>query len=278
MKLFKTLSCLLILSLGFASYSEAKGRSFGGGFRSQRMAPAPRAQRAPQPQAAPATQAAPSAQSTQPRSMFGSFGRAKPAAAGAPQTAQPLNMSKDLNTNAAQGNALKANDARTTTGTTAAGAAGVAGAATAGTSNSGWFRSGNPSAAKAAPVQSGAQPTVMQQRGGGFLNNAMWFMLGSSLARSHQPAPSQNTQNENHQGSAAVSPTNEHSSGNVDGQVVDPLAGMSPPVEEKESFFMSFLRFTLWAAIIFGLYRLVTTIMRAKKISANKKPNYTFGN
>jgi hypothetical protein len=269
MKLFKTLTCLLILSLGFASYSEAKGRSFGGGFRSQRMAPAPRVQRAPQPQAAPSAQAAPA---TQPKSMFGSFGRAKPATTDAtPQSGQPLNMSKDLNTNAAQGNALKANDARTATGATAGtGAAG-------GASNSGWFRSGNPSAAKSAPVQATAQPGVMQQRGGGFLNNAMWFMLGSSLARSHQPAANQNIQNENHQGNI-VNTNDETSLSNVDGQVAEPLADMSPPVEEKESFFMSLLRLTLWAAIIFGLYKLVTSVMRTKKNNLNKKPNYTFGN
>ncbi|MES2675374.1 MAG: hypothetical protein V4660_14125 [Pseudomonadota bacterium] len=271
MKPIKTLTCLIILSLGFASYSEAKGRSFGGGFRSQRMAPAPRVQRAPQPQAAPPAQAAPAAQATQPRSMFGSFGRDKPAAA-APQNGQPLNMSKDLNTNAAQGNALKANDARTATGT-----AGVAGTA-AGASNSGWFRSGNPAGAKSAPVQSAAQPSAMQQRGGGgFLNNAMWFMLGSSLARSHQPAANQNTQNENHQGKVA-NPGDESSLSNVDGPVAEPLADLSPPVEEKESFFMSFLRLALWAAIIFGLYKLVTNVMRAKKNNLNKKPNYTFGN
>ncbi|MES2822511.1 MAG: hypothetical protein V4732_02845 [Pseudomonadota bacterium] len=271
MKFIKTFTCLLVLSLGFASYSEAKGRSFGGGFRSQRMAPAPRVQRAPQ--ATPPAQATPAAQATQPKSMFGSFGRAKPATTGAaPQSGQPLNMSKDLNTNAAQGNALKANDARTATG-----AAGVAGT-TAGTSNSGWFRSGNPSAVKSAPVQSAAQPGAMQQRGGGgFLNNAMWFMLGSSLARSHQPAANQNTQNENHQGKVA-NPGDESSLSNVDGQVAEPLADMSPPVEEKESFFVSFLRFALWAAIIFGLYKLVTSVMRAKKNNLNKKPNYTFGN
>lgn len=274
MKPIKTLACLLILSLGFASYSEAKGRSFGGGFRSQRMAPAPRVQRAPQPQAAPQTQAAPAAQATQPRSMFGSFGRAKPATGATPQNGQPLNMSKDLNTNAAQGNALKANDARTATG--AAGTAGVAGTA-AGTSNSGWFRSGNPSAAKSAPGQSAAQPGAMQQRGGGFLNNAMWFMLGSSLARSHQPAANQNTQNENQQSNPA-NVGDQSSLSNVDGQVAEPLSDMSPPVEEKESFFMSFLRFALWGAIIFGLYKLVTSVMRAKKNNLNKKPNYTFGN
>lgn len=268
MKPIKTLACLLILSLGFASYSEAKGRSFGGGFRSQRMAPAPRVQRAPQPQ----TQATPAAQATQPKGMFGSFGRAKPATGAAPQNGQPLNMSKDLNTNAAQGNALKANDARTATGT--AGAAGTA----AGTSNSGWFRSGNPSAAKSAPVQSAAQPSAMQQRGGGgFLNNAMWFMLGSSLARSHQPAATQNTANENQQGNLA-NVGDQSSLNNVDGQIAEPLADMSPPVQEKESFFMSFLRFALWSAIIFGLYKLVTSVMRAKKNNLNKKPNYTFGN
>ncbi len=285
MKLFKTLTCLLVLSLGFASYSEAKGRSFGGGFRSQRMAPAPRVQRAPQQQATPATQAAPA---TQTQSIFGSFGRAKPAAAGAaPQAAQPLGMSKDLNTNAAQGNALKANDARTGAAGTAgiAGAAGTAGTAGAaagggasnGANNSGWFRSGNPSTAKSAPIQSGAQPNVMQQRGGGFLNNAMWFMLGSSLARNHQPAANQNAQNENHQG-GAVTASDGNSLNNVDGQVAEPLTDMSPPVEEKESFAMSFLRFILWAAIIFGLYKLVTTVMQSKKNSASKKPNYTFGN
>ena len=272
MKLFKTLTCVFILTITFVNYTEAKGRSFGGGFRSQRMAPPPRVQRAPQQQTAPATQ------TTQPKSMFGSFGT-KPAGA-APQNAQPLNMSKDLNANAAQRNALKTNDSRTAAGTTA----GATGA-----SNSGWFGSGNPAATKATPMQS-AQPGAMQQRGGGgFMNNAMWFMLGSSLASNRHAPANQDTQQTNPPGDAAnsanvngvtnvndVNSANSANSGDV--QAIDPLPSMAPDVVEKESFFMSFLRLTLWAAIIFGVYKLIKNIMQARQNRVSKKPNYTFGN
>lgn len=271
MKLIKTLSCLLIISLTFASYAEAKGRSFGGGFRSQRMAPAPQ-RAAPQ-------QATQAPQTTQAKSTFGSFGT-KPTAAGAtpttaPQNAQPLNMSKDLNTNSAQGNALKTNEARTASGAAAGG--------TAGASNSGWFGSGN-AAQKTAPMQSAAQSGGMQQRGGGFINNAMWFMLGSSLASNHNSAANQHSQQTPQQNSQPGAAEGEATKLNdpasltdVNGQAIDPLTGMAVQAEEKESFLMSLLRLVLWAAIIFGAYKLVTTIMQSRKSRVNKKPNYTFG-
>jgi len=247
MKLIKTLTYFVILSLTFASYAEAKGRSFSGGFRSQRTVTAPR----PVPQqSAPVT-------TTQSKSLFGSFG-AKPANSGtAPQNAQSLNMSKDLNANAAQSNALKTADGRTsTTGQAAAGSANT---------GTGWFRSGNTanqSAQPAGAMQSAAQPVVRQ--GGGFLNNAMWFMLGTSMASHHQtyaPAANQN-------GQAVVNPDDA----NADGSIV------ALPVEEKESFFMGLLRIILWVSILSGIYWIIKNVMKSRKNRANQKPNYTFGN
>ena len=137
MKLFKILSCLLILSLTFANYSEAKGRSFGGGFGSQRAAPAP-------------MKSAPAPQSPQSRSMFGSFGT-KPATA-APN-AQPSAMNRDMNANAAQNNALKNYDARNKVNEPGAGGSGTgsSGMGGSGAGGSGWFRSGN---------QGGAAPSI----------------------------------------------------------------------------------------------------------------------
>ena len=212
MKLFKTLTYVVILSLTFASYAEAKSRSFGGGFRSQRTVTTPR----PAPQ----------------------------------QSTQPLNMSKDLNANSTQTNALKTPDQ-----------------AAAGASNSGWFRSGNTAnqsaQSAAATMQSAAQPAVVRQ-GGGFLNNAMWFMLGSSLA-SHGHA---NNQPANQNSEAVVNPEGT----NADGSVV------APPVEEKESFFMSALRIVLWIAMLTGIYWLVKNLLQSRKNRADKKSDYTFGN
>lgn len=216
MKLIKTLTYVVVLSLTFASYAEAKGRSFSGGFRSQRTATAP---------SRPVQQ----------------------------QTTQPLNMSKDLNTSTAQGNNFKAADGRN--GTTDQAAAG-----------SGWFRSGNTATQTIQPagaMQSAAQPAVVRQ-GGGFLNNAMWFMLGSSLA-SHNSA---NVQTANQNGQAAVNPENTTADDSV----------VAPPVEEKESFFMSALRIVLWVAMLTGIYWLVKNLLQSKKNRANKKSDYTFGN
>ena len=249
MKLLKILSCLLILSLTFANYSEAKGRSFGGGFRSQRAAPAP-------------MKSAPAPQSPQSRSMFGSFGT-KPATA-APN-AQPSAMNRDMNANAAQSNALKNYDARNKVNESGAGAAaggsgaGSSGIGGSGTGGSGWFRSGNQGgAAPASAIQSAPHTTVVHQ-GGGFMHNSMWFMLCNSMA-SHR-------QNYYPQQPSAQSV-------NQDGQVVNPTGendSVTPPVEEKESFFMSLLRFVIWVAVIVGVYKLVKNIMQSRKNRANKK-------
>lgn len=216
MKLIKTLTYVVVLSLTFASYAEAKSRSFSGGFRSQRTATAP---------SRPVQQ----------------------------QTTQPLNMSKDLNTSAAQANNFKTADGRN--GTTDQAAAG-----------SGWFRSGN-TAQTAQPaagaMQSAAQPAVVRQ-GGGFLNNAMWFMLGSSLA-SH--------------GNANVQPTNQNAQTavNSEGATTDGSV-IAPPVEEKESFFMSALRIVLWIAMLTCIYWIVKSLLQSKKNRADKKSDYTLGN
>ena len=249
MKIFKLLNCLLILSLTFANYSEAKGRSFSGGFGSQRAAP---------------MKSAPAPQSPQTRSMFGSFGT-KPATA-AP-SAQPSAMNRDMNANAVQANALKNYDARNKVNESAAGAtAGGSGAGSSGTGGSGWFRSGNQSGAAPVGAMQSAPQTIVVHQGGGFMHNAMWFMLGNSMASHHQNYYPQQPYAQ---------------SVNQDGQVVNPTGendSVTPPVEEKESFFMSLLRFVIWIAVIVGVYKLVKNIMQSRKNRANKKPNYTFGN
>lgn len=244
MKLIKTLTYVVILSLTFASYAEAKGRSFSGGFRSQRTAPAPR----------PAPQQIAPASNTQSKSLFGSFGAKSGTSTTAAKNAQPLNMSKDLNTNGAQGNALKTADGRTDQAA----------------SGSGWFRSGN----TAKPGQpAGAMPSAAQapmRQGGGFMNNAMWFMLGSSLASHGRAAPAPAAEQTAAQNGQVQAPGTEAG-------VTDP-AIIAPPVAEKESFFMSVLRIILWGGIFYGIYKIATTLMRSKTNKAAKKPNYTFGN
>lgn len=257
MKLIKTLTYVVILSLSFASYAEAKGKSFGGGFRSQRTVSAPR----PAPkQVAPAT-------NTQSKSIFGSFGSKSGTSGTAAKNAQPLNMSKDMNSNAAQGNALKTADGRAVPNQAAAG------------SGSGWFGSGG-AAKPAGAMPSGAQPAAVRQ-GGGFMNNAMWFMLGSSLASHGRAAPAAE---QNPEANAAQQNSEQH--GQIQAPAKDATANdtgitdpaiIAAPLEEKESFFMSLLRIILWGGIFYGIYKLATTLMRPKA-SAAKKSNYTFGN
>lgn len=250
MKLIKTLSYVVILSLTCAGYAEAKGKSFSGGFRSQRSAPAPR----------PVIQSAAPASTTQSKSLFGSFGSKSGTSTTAAKNAQPLNMSKDMNTNAAQGNALKTANGRTDQ---------------AADSGSGWFRSGNTakSAQPAGAMPSAAQSAPVRQ-GGGFMNNAMWFMLGSSLASHGRAAPApaaeQNAEQNTLQNGQVQAPGSE--AGATDSAII------APPVAEKESFFMSALRLILWGGIFYGIYRIAKVFLRPKINSAAKKPNYTFGN
>lgn len=234
MKLMKTLSCLLILSLAFASYAEAKGRSFSGGFRSQRTAQAPQ----PAPKATPAP------------------------------AAQPLNMSRDFNANAAQGNTLKAADGRGTSNTAETG--------------TGWFRSGSTAkpagaaAATAAAVPAAGQAAARQ--GGGLLNNVMWFMLGSSLASHTRAAPAaeQAPAGEGAQPAAMAQPAAVAQDASV-AQGVGSEALPVPPGAQEESMLLSLLRIVLWVAIFAGIYWLVKSVM-GRKARAEKKSHYTFGN
>ncbi|HWV16497.1 MAG TPA: hypothetical protein VN030_13775 [Cellvibrio sp.] len=229
MKLMKTLSCLLILSLAFASYAEAKGRSFSGGFRSQRTAQAP--------QAAP---------------------KATPAPA-----AQPLNMSRDANANAAQGSTLKAADGRSTSNTAETG--------------TGWFRSGSTAkpAGAAAAAPGAAVPAAGQaaaRQGGGLLNNVMWFMLGSSLASHTRAAPAAE-QAPAGEGAQAAAVAQDATVAQGAGSEALPV----PPGAPQEPMLMSLLRIVLWVAIFAGIYWLVKSVM-GRKARAEKKSHYTFGN
>jgi hypothetical protein len=115
----------------------------------------------------------------------------------------------------------------------------------------------------------------MQSRGGGFMQSAMWFMLGSSLASHHTAAATPPAQ----AGSpASESQANSNPVSGENAQALDPATGMVTPAEEPESLWLRMFRLALWAAIIYGIYKLVRKLIPGAPRPASKKPNYTFGN
>jgi hypothetical protein len=272
MKTIKIFVYALIVCMSFVGVAEAKGRtgSFKSGFTSQkRAAPTP----APAPYQAPP-------KTTQPnKTAFGSFGNANPKldakAAAAPQS----QMSKDLSANAAQSNALKTADARTTTKNANE-------KTNASESESGWFRSGNqntatqnPSvnmgnSAKPQPANYQAAPQYSAGRQStGLMPGLIGFMLGSSMAQ-HANAGSVAQQNQSVPNQHVAQDANQLNSTAADGLIAQQAQDV-PVVVEKESFFLKLLRVVLWAAIIGGIIWLVRKFLGFRNRTSQESANYS---
>jgi hypothetical protein len=270
MKTIKVFVYVLILCLSFASVAEARSRSgsFKSGFSSQKRAaakPAPTYYQAP---ATPETK----------KTAFGSFGATNPKAQQNAAAVPQSQMSKDLNTNAAQSNALKAADARTKLNEKP----------TETNSDSGWFRSGNQNTAAPAPNNSafgnGQQPPVNYQptaqpysgnRSNGLMHGLVGFMIGHSLAqhfsnRDYVPSPNQG-------GQQAVSQDANQLQNSTGAEGIATQQVQDVPAVETESFFMKLVRVLLWVAIISGVVWVVRKAMNFKHRKLTRATNYSLG-
>jgi hypothetical protein len=182
----RLISVLIILSFGLADTAQARSKSFGGGYRPARVAPAP-----------------------------------KPAPPAATKAAEPA--------------PAKPEPASTT-------------------NKAGW--SNSQSYGANAAMNTAARP--MMNSSGGFMRNAMWFMLGSSLASGLHASPHSPAQEtvKSEDGSTTTSTNSWDANAAVAEPVVDVV------LEDEESFAMKILRVMLWAGILFGGYKLLQKIRR----------------
>lgn len=282
MKLIKTLVYTLIVCVSLVSQAEAKGRtaSFKGGFSSQVRSvskPAPVYYKPPVNYKAPVNQA------NKPAS-FGSFGGGKVNAA-QHGNYQPSQMSRDLNTNAAQSNALKTADARNKLNSNNPPAGGNNNGSNGGNGGgSGWFRSGNNTAPQqpnySQPIHS--QPvvhqTVVHQNSGGFLHGLMWFMIGrSTVSQNNTVYVPVNNQ-------APTGQVVTHSDGNswdANGNAQQQIAPSQEvkmdrtEAEERESIFTKIFRWMLWIGFIWILIKVIRKVMGFRSEKMNRAPNYS---
>ena len=264
MKLIKTLVYTLIVCVSLVSHAEAKGRtaSFKGGFSSQVRSvskPAPVYYKSP-------------VNSPNKAATFGAFGGAKVNAA---QNGMPSQMSRDLNTNAAQANALKTADARNNINLNNSANPPTGGNGGGG----GWFRSGNNNAA---PQQSNysqplySQPghqTIVHQNSGGFMHGLMWFMIGRSTVSQNNTVyvPVNNQAASAQAVNTQVVNPNDGSSWDANGTTQQRVA----PIEEKESFFTKIFRWMLWIGFIWGIIWVVRKVMGFRNSKLNRATNYS---
>ena len=238
----------LLLPLGMTGSADAKpaghsgtSSSFKSGFSSQKSSsgstskPSFGSFGAAKPAAPPveAPSAAPSKQSS-----FGSFGKAAGTGADAAGAPAKSALTKDLDKNAANENALRTLDARK--------AAALPPAAP------------SPAPLQAAPQYGGPapyqQPIIVQQRSG-FGDMAIGFMLGHALSGSHS--------NGGYAGNNGAYPGNGQAGG--------------VPVVEHSSFGATLLRTFLWLLILGSLGWLVYFVVRRfKRAKQDSAPNYSF--
>lgn len=266
MKAIKLFVYALIVCMSFVGVAEAKGRtgSFKSGFSSQKRA-------APKPEK-PSYQVPPTNKQAN-KTGFGSFGNANGTAnpkvdqktAALPQS----QMSKDLNSTAAQNNAMKTVDTRTNASEKVSNEK----------SDSGWFRSGNQNTIppKTNSVGSNGQPPHYQpapqynsgRQSNGLLYGLAGFMIGHSLAQQHN-----NTVYVPQNNQTVGQDTNQlNNSNNVEGAALQQAQDV--PVVETESFFLKLLRVVLWAAIISGVIWMVRKFLHFRSRNLQQAANYS---
>lgn len=235
---------------GFSSQksSTAKSPSKFGAFSSKPAAPAPVT-----PGTAPPGGPAANDSSAAPRSGFGSFGNAPAAAQGKSGSA----LSKDLDQNSANTNALNTLDARRAA---AAGATGAAAGALPPLNNPVPGQQPGQAPGYAQPGYAYPQPVIVQQQSSGFGNMFMGFMLGRALSGGHHDTVVyQNAQG----GTTALSP----------GQVAANDAQMEP----RPSFGMTVLRTFLWLLILGCLIWIVVFVLKMLRGGGKRDgANYSF--
>jgi hypothetical protein len=266
MKTIKLFVYALIICISCVGVAEAKGRtgSFKSGFSSQKRATA---------SPTPTYYSAPPVNSATKKTAFGAFGATNPQreqkAAAVPQS----QMSKDLNANAAQTNALKTVDARASANEKVSDT----------NSDSNWFKRGNqnsvaPKTNSVAGSGQVPQPAYYQpppQYFSGHQSNGLWyglagFMIGHSLAQQHTnrvyvPQMNQNSEQDTNQ---------FNNSTPADGFVAQ--QEQEAALVEKESFFIKVLRVLLWASLISGIIWVVRKVKSFRNRNINRSTHYSF--
>jgi hypothetical protein len=200
---------------------------------------------------------------------FGSFGKTSGAANDAPGAPPKSRLSENLDRSASEKNALQTLDARKAQTAAAAAAATGAAAAAAHTAPAGATPysqapySGQPPQAQY-PQAPYPQPIVVQQQSSGLGHAMLGFMLGRAMSGGHGAG---NGGNNGNNGYAS------HDTGAVQLDAPGAVATAAP----ASSFGASVLRTFLWLVILgtigWGIYFVVRRLKRARQASA---PNYTF--
>lgn len=272
MKNIKLFVYALIICLSFVSVAEAKSRSgsYKSGFSSQKRTTAKPASTYYKP---------PAATTETKKTAFGSFGatnsKTQQNAAAAPQS----QMSKDLNTTAAQSNALKTADARSKGNEKTI----------ATNSDSGWFRSGSQTTAAQkpnnatvngpAPQPVNYQPAAQHYSGNqsnGLLHGLMGFMIGHSLAQQHSNTVYVPQQNQDGQQGISQDANQPNNSTDANGAAA-PQQVQDVHADETESFFMKLVRVLLWVAMLSGIIFGVRKVMSLRHRKLTRVTNYSLG-
>lgn len=266
------ISCDLSAEARPASSHSGTTSGFKGGFSSQK---GNFSRSTPPPVAAP---------SPVQRSGPGVFGKAGGADAPPPQPSRSSSaLSRDMEQNAAQANALKTLDARRAAAATSAAGAGAA------------IPPSGPNVPRAPqpgqpPVynQPGyaqsnypPQPIIVQQPSNGFMHGVIGFMLGRAMS---QPQPVYTPQNNGGHGNNG---SNNSNSGDWDNGSIATLAGSTsatsaamarvPQAAPARSFLVTVLRTFVWLALVSGLVWLaIYTVRKLRRLRAASAAHYSF--
>ena len=266
------ISCDLSAEARPASSHSGTSLGFKGGFSSQKSN---FARSAPPPVAAP---------SPVQRSGPGAFGKAGGADAPPPQPSRSSSaLSRDMEQNAAQANALKTLDARRAAAATSAAGAGAAIPPT-GSNVPRPPQPGQP------PVynQPGysqpnyPQPIIVQQPSNGLMHGVIGFMLGRAMS---QPQPVYYPQNNGGHGNNGSNTSNNAgdwdngSTATLSGSTSATAAAMAPVPQAApaRSFLATVLRTFVWLALVSGLVWLaIYTVRKLRRLRAASAAHYSF--
>ena len=241
-------SCDLSAEARPASHSGTASGSKGG-FSSQKSN---YARSAPAPTPAPVQKSGP-----------GSFGKAGGADAPPPQPSRSTSaMSRDMEQNAAQANALKTLDARRAADAAAANPPPRPQPGPAPVYNQPGY---------AQPNLPPMQPIIVQQPSSGFMHGVLGFMLGRAMS---QPQPVYYPQNNGGHGSSNAG---EWDSGTVTTASTSAAMTPVPQAAPAPSFLASVLRLFLWLALVSGLVWLVIyTVRKLRRLRSANAARYSF--